>query len=597
MTPDPDQQRVIDAGPGYWLVQAGPGAGKSETVLNRFVRLVESGEDPADILALSFTSAAAKNLRDRAAKRLVRKMDTDRLAGWMTLHSFALQFAIREREQFPFPLEEHPLMPEAQSIKICWEAGKRFDCDPRRLKNYIGLQKRRGVRPIQAIREAEKEHKDEKLALAYKAYQNKMYEAKLLDFDSLLMEMLAVFRAKPEVLERHSPVWLSVDEAQDCSAQDWEIIRALSQKHGNMLAVGDGGQAVFGFRGSDTSIFRNLETMFPTVQKLYLGRNYRSTPEVVGLLRKAGPIPELAEKFYTTNPSGPEPVVVGYAGPADEAQAVVRYAQEHGTDGVAVLARTNRALRPIEDAFSMAGIKYRLLSKSGFWAQSEIRSSVAYLNCAIYESDWAVPAALRAPFWPAKYIRKDLLAKIKERPEGEPVVKFLREKTDDAVGRFVHFLDSLRKYRDLPARAAVEGVLRDLKAIEHYQDEGAPDNDPVDNLKELLRMSGKFSSLKEFLDWTRRVANSSKSKKAVSLGTIHSAKGLQWRTVFLIQCSEGVLPHSRAEDLESEKNCLFVAISRPERELYISYTGQPSRFLLPFLKKEDPPNAQVANVI
>ena len=177
MTPDPDQQRVIDAGPGYWLVQAGPGAGKSETVLNRFVRLVESGEDPADILALSFTSAAAKNLRDRAAKRLVRKMDTDRLAGWMTLHSFALQFTIREREQFPFPLEEHPLMPEAQSIKICWEAGKRFDCDPRRLKNYIGLQKRRGVRPIQAIREAEKEHKDEKLALAYKAYQNKMYEA------------------------------------------------------------------------------------------------------------------------------------------------------------------------------------------------------------------------------------------------------------------------------------------------------------------------------------------------------------------------------------------------------------------------------------
>jgi DNA helicase-2/ATP-dependent DNA helicase PcrA len=255
---------------------------------------------------------------------------------------------------------------------------------------------------------------------------------------------------------------------------------------------------------------------------------------------------------------------------------------------IAILARTNKALRPMEDALSTAGVKYRLLGKCGFWAQPEIRSIVAYLACAQFPSDFAVGTALRAPFWPSKYVKKtELAAKIKAKPEGELAINFLHRLSDDAVQKFVHFLDTLKRYRDLPAKDATAKILDELHVFEHYSEYGGdPDNDPTDNLKELGKIAARYSSLKEFLDYTRRATNSSKSKKAVILSTIHGAKGLEFDTVYLIQCNEGVLPHAKAESIEEESCVFFVACSRPERVLNISYTGQPSRFLLPFLKEE-----------
>jgi len=327
-----------------------------------------------------------------------------------------------------------------------------------------------------------------------------------------------------------------------------------------------------------------MDTMFPDTTVLYLAKNHRSTQEIVGFLREIGPDKELAARFHTDNLSGPEPVISHYAGPAEEARAIAATAGP----GCAILARTNKALRAAEDALSTAGVKYRLLGHCGFYQQPEIKAALGYLQCAVFPSDFAVGTALRSPFWPSKYIKKtEVAAKIKAKPEGELAINFLHRQSDDAVQKFVHFLDTLKKYRDLPAREAVSKILDDLHVFEHYVDYGGdPDNDPVDNLKEMQKVAARFSSLKEFLDYTRRVSAASKSKKAVILSTIHGAKGLEFDTVYLIQCNEGVLPHAKAESIEEEQCVFFVACSRPERVLNISYTGQPSRFLLPFLKEE-----------
>lgn len=327
-SPNPEQQAVIEAGEGVWQALAGPGSGKSFCLIERYVRLVQSGVDPEDILTVTFTNASAKSMRDRAAVRCPGLGEPSRTSGWMTLHSLAYRFTQQERELFPFPLDEQILCPEPQSIRMAWEAGKRYEVDPRRLKNFIGLQKRQSIRPIQAIRAAEKEHKDEKLALAYKFYETKMREAKVLDFDSLLMEMRHVLESNAEVRERWSYKYVQLDEAQDTDEQQFELLRLLTHKHGNLLAVGDVQQGLYGFRGARGDLFRTMGDIFPPTTVLYLARNHRSTKEIVGFLKEIGPDRDLAARFHTDNLSGPEPVITRYVGTAEEARAVVAQIQE-----------------------------------------------------------------------------------------------------------------------------------------------------------------------------------------------------------------------------------------------------------------------------
>jgi DNA helicase-2/ATP-dependent DNA helicase PcrA len=327
LTPNPEQQAVIDAGDGVFAVYSGPGSGKSFCLIHRYARLVQSGVSPDDILCVTFTAASAKSMRDRANDLLpVQKMD--RVSGWMTLHSLALKFVEQERANFPMELAEFPLCLEPQSNRLAWEAGKRYEVDPRRLKNFIGLQKRQSIRPIQAIRAAEKEHKDEKLALAYKYYETKMREAKVLDFDSLLMEMRQVLEANAEVRERWSYKYVQLDEAQDTDEQQFAILELLTRKHGNLLAVGDTQQGLYGFRGARGDLFLNMSLIFTGALVLYLAKNHRSTQEIVGFLKEIGPDKDLAARFHTDNSTGTRPIINHYAGPAEEARAVVAKIQE-----------------------------------------------------------------------------------------------------------------------------------------------------------------------------------------------------------------------------------------------------------------------------
>jgi DNA helicase II / ATP-dependent DNA helicase PcrA len=263
----------------------------------------------------------------------------------------------------------------------------------------------------------------------------------------------------------------------------------------------------------------------------------------------------------------------------------------------AILARTNLALRPFEQALTDAGIKYFLVGKSGFWAAPEVKAVLAYLGCCLYPADWLIAGAIRAPFWPTKFLPKTkLLAALKELHHGEAdpgkqayfnylarvPEQLVDHKNLSALRDFTSFVHSLSRYRDLKPDEALKHVITALKAVEYYHEEEAVDNDPVQNLVELTKLAARHSSIREFLDYTRRASAASKSKKGVALSTCHSAKGMEFGTVYLVQCSEGILPHAKATDLEEERNIYFVACSRAERKLVISYSGAQS----PFLSKE-----------
>jgi DNA helicase-2/ATP-dependent DNA helicase PcrA len=262
---------------------------------------------------------------------------------------------------------------------------------------------------------------------------------------------------------------------------------------------------------------------------------------------------------------------------------------------VAVLARTNLALRPIEQALSDQGIRYHLIGRSGFWSAPEVRAVLSYLGCVLYPADWLVAGAIRAPFFPSKFLPKTkLLAALKEQFQCETPGRqgayfayltkipetLVDHKNVGALSEFTHFLRSLIRYRDLPADEALKSVIQALKAVEYYRDEEAsPDNDPVANLSELVKLASRYQTIKEFMDYCRRASAASKGRKGVAVSTIHGAKGLEFHTVYLIGCQEGLMPHAKATDLEEERAIFFVGASRAERELKITYSGNPSPFL------------------
>lgn len=320
-----EQEVVVSLRSGHYSVMAGPGSGKTAVLVERYSQLINEGVSPDQILSLSFTSSAAKNLRDRVEAK-VGKLSGKRTSGALTFHSLGLSFTTQEAHEFPFKLAEFPLCPEPVALKLSGEAARRYEIDPRTLRPYISLQKRRRVNFSDAIKATEISGRDIKLALAYKDYQRRLRESETLDFDSLLYEMVELLEKKPDVRQRWLYDFCQIDESQDCCGLEWKLIELLST--GSLLAVGDAGQGVYGFRGSDPKLFLNMDQMFSGTKKFYLAQNYRSTSSLVDFLKTIGPVPDLAEKFHTSNDLGVPPEIFGFASPHDEANFVVNKIKE-----------------------------------------------------------------------------------------------------------------------------------------------------------------------------------------------------------------------------------------------------------------------------
>jgi len=313
---------VSDCRVGRFQCLAGPGSGKSSVLVYRLAALIQENISPDDLLSLSFTKIAATNLRDRV-ETLVGPLSINRTAGCLTFHSLALSFSQSERSEFSFELAEFPLAAEPTAIKVAFEAARRYETDPRNLRAAISLFKRRRIRPSQAIRDAELGGKvsEIKTALAYKAYDAKMRSEGVLDFDSLIYEMVEILDKKPAVRERWVRDWIQLDESQDMAKIEWDLVKLISGK--SLLAVGDVSQGLYSFRGGDSSLFANMSDMFPGTRTLFLSCNYRSSPEIIDFIRPHAATQDLAAKFHTPNSHGPVPVIRGFQNSAEESAWVV----------------------------------------------------------------------------------------------------------------------------------------------------------------------------------------------------------------------------------------------------------------------------------
>ena len=238
---NPEQEAVVQFREGFAAAYAGPGSGKSQCLTSRYARLIQEGVSPDQILSLSFTAVAAKNLRDRVESK-VGKLSINRTAGAVTFHSLALSFATQEAHEFSFKLAEFPLCPEPVANKLAGDAARRYEIDYRSLRSWVSLQKRFRRSPATCLKDAETTGRDVKLALGYKGYDKALKENGTLDFDSLLYEMVELLDKKPDVRKRWQYSYVMCDESQDCSKIEWELLKLITEKSKNLLAVGDPAQ-------------------------------------------------------------------------------------------------------------------------------------------------------------------------------------------------------------------------------------------------------------------------------------------------------------------------------------------------------------------
>jgi len=586
-------QRKAAMAEGIVRVLAAPGSGKTRTLTHRIAYLIAvKGIPPDRILALTFTRKAAKEMKDRL-KKLIGAKNARRL--WCsTFH--ALCFKILQKEGIKFKLLE-----EKRRLLLLKHAlaASGAELNLKEAEQFIGLAKNN----LRLLEDMANEARlspviAEKYAV-YKFYEEKKRQEGLFDFDDLQIETWRLFKHRPDILKKyqHQFIHILVDEVQDVNKVQFELLRLLVPPQNNLFVVGDDAQAIYHFRGAVPQYILQFEHYFPQAKTIKLEQNYRSTQHIVNLSNRlmAHSQLKISKQIWTNNKEGTPPRIIAAANREEEAFKVVQRIKElirQGTppEAIAVLYRTNYQSRPLEDNCIQFGVPYTVVGTTGFYLRKEIKDMTAYLRLiADFNDDEAFLQILNVP-------PRDL----------GPIVPLLQEKSIE-TGKSLYACLPLINYPSAEMRRRAErfyGIIKKLNGL--YQQgiynlsqivrevrrytgydaylglkQNAVDESHLDTLDEFCFSLIRFKDVGKFLAYLQIAQQEGRRKQGrrINLLTIHKAKGLEWPVVFLVGCSLGLLPHYKAHNLEEERRLCYVAITRAQERLFISYAGQPSPFL------------------
>lgn len=630
---NPQQREAVTAGPGPVLVLAGPGSGKTRVLTHRVAYLVrEVGVSPYHILAVTFTNKAAREMRQRLEKLLAGRVHGLSVG---TFHAMCARLLRREAEHLPFS-RDFVIYDESDQQALVRQALADLNLDEKRyrpatLLAAISKAKNELVTPEQYTPGS---YYGEVVRRVYERYQRLLLDNNALDFDDLLMHLVHLFQSRPDVLAKYQDLYqhILVDEFQDTDPSQYTLLRQLAEKHRNLFVVGDEDQSIYRWRGAD---FRNLMRFrqdFPEATTILLEQNYRSTQTILdaakGVIARN---PERTHKaLFTERGQGLKIVVHEAYNEVEEAQFIVEtiatlVARGEAQPGeCAVLYRTNAQSRVIEDAFIRAGLPYKLVGATRFYARKEIKDLIAYLRLAHNPHDSV--SLLRVLNVPPRGIGLRTEEQLREwaTQGGISLYQALKEFKD----RVERGMDSDQDAYLIPitvtpkARKALLDVLtlietwvaarESLKVVElidlilagtgyeRYIRDGTEEGEERwGNVLELrgVAASAPDASLSEFLEEVTLVSevdNLAEEGTAPSLLTLHAAKGLEFRVVFIAGMEEGLFPHQRsledAEALAEERRLCYVGMTRAKDRLYLlhafrrtlygeSGVGIPSRFL------------------
>lgn len=374
-----EQQACVDAVNGSFVVIAGPGTGKTTTLVQRYLSMLMKGIPSKDILNLTFTSTAAQNM-----VRKVGLINADEV--FRTFHSFCMELLKRERQHLPFNLCDTVIPVNLEDYTLLFDLVKAYPSvkNFRELKERISSWKRSNIEPDKAMDMSRGE--EYMYALAYRDYETQCREQGWLDFDSVIRETRQLLQTNEDVRGRWKRKYIAVDECQDTDVVQFEILKLLYD--GNIFVVGDENQLIYEWRSAQSGNLTKFSSLFPGTKSLYLGQNYRSTKRLVEFFKKILPVDNgLVDHMTTLNEEGQDPIFKKYADPMEEAYWVL--AQVDEPIKTAIIARTNRQLFEFQRVCTMRDIKYKILGKKDFWEQNEVKK---LLNLAKNEAS-AAPAS------------------------------------------------------------------------------------------------------------------------------------------------------------------------------------------------------------
>lgn len=573
------------------LVIAGAGSGKTKVLTTKIAYLIqEIGVAPFNILAITFTNKAAKEMKERVVSLLGPMAYQIQIS---TFHSFGLQI-VRENYELLGYKKEFTILDSDDSLLIIKKILKDMNLDiklynPRAIRNKISSAKNEMMSPNDLEKFSYSDY-DTKVVEVYREYQNKLEKNNSLDFDDLLLKPIELFNNNPDVLTKYQEKfqYILIDEYQDTNEVQYTLTKLLGKKSKNICVVGDESQSIYAFRGSNYKNILNFEHDYPESKIILLEQNYRSTKTILNAANDVikNNKQRKDKNLWTDNEVGDKIIYHKSSDEKDESKYVTGEITKLIDSGVSlndivVLYRTNAQSRNIEEAMLHANIPYKVIGSFYFYNRKEIKDLIAYLRL-IYNSDDDVSLTriINSP-------KRGIGAKTMEQLALKASISGMSIYDTIDSGKELKFKElivNLKKESEvLSLTELVDKVLEDTGLKKELESEGTLEAEArLENLEEFKSITKTFEdvngviSLSDFLSEISLVADVEEHKNnddVVTLMTMHSAKGLEFKYVFVIGMEEGIFPHSRCldsnDELEEERRLCYVAITRAKKKLWL----------------------------
>ncbi len=622
------QQEAVLTIEGPVMVIAGPGSGKTRVLTHRLAYMIAHGIKPYNIVALTFTNKAAREMKERI-ENLIGKHVKDLWIG--TFHSIFARILRREGGRLGYE-PDYSIYDKDDSKQLLKELIKSLDLPDELYKVNIVMSriselKNSMITPEEYMRRSDLMFEDasagrEDFGKLYLTYQKRLRSANAMDFDDLLLNMYLILQHFPDALYKYQNLfeYIMIDEFQDTNKVQYEIAKKLAGIHENIFVVGDDAQSIYAFRGANLENIFSFQKDFPDHKLIRLEQNYRSTQTIVeaanNLIKHN--TRQIHKRLWTTNPKGEKIRILRGEDESHEGRTIANdifervMRKHHKYSQFAILYRTNAQSRPIEEALRKQGIPYRIVGSLEFYKRKEIKDALAYLKVVINPHDDV--SLLRIINLPPRGIGKTTLEKLQiyaneknaslwETMKSAIKEKLFAERTLKAFDSFITMIEALRlKLKDNNAYDLAKEILERSGLIEHYKKVGKKDveqKERIENIESLLAGIKDFSEnedestltaeekeLPQLVRYLQSISlmtdydTAPENVDAVTLMTLHAAKGLEFDHVYISGVEEGFLPSylsaNDPEAIEEERRLFYVGITRAR--LSVTLTHARKRF-------------------
>ncbi len=634
---NPAQKQAVLQKDGPMIIIAGAGSGKTRVLTYRIAHLMNNGVDAFNILSLTFTNKAAREMKERIAS-VVGASEAKNL--WMgTFHSVFARILRAEADKLGFP-SNFTIYDTQDSVRLITAIIKEMGLDKDRYKAKQILSRissfKNSLITVRAyfnnsdLQEADLMASRPKVGEIYKEYVDRCFKSGAMDFDDLLLRTNEILAKFPDVLAKYQDRfrYILVDEYQDTNHSQYLIVRALADRFQNICVVGDDSQSIYSFRGANIQNILNFQKDYPDVKTFKLEQNYRSTKNIVNA---ANSVIEknktrLDKEVWTSNDDGERIKVMRTISDGEEGRFVAQSIFDNKmnlqlkNDQFAILYRTNAQSRAMEDALRKKNIEYKIYGGLSFYQRKEIKDVLSYLRLLINPND--EEALKRVINYPARGIGSTTIDKltIAANHYKKSIFEILKnlDKIDLKINAGTK--TKLQNFLNMILRLQIEGqtkdafeiadtVIKETRLIKDIEKDGTPEAvSRVENVQELLNgvkdfitdrtEEGEDASLTSYLEEVALYTDLDDDKKddtpRVSLMSIHQSKGLEYPYVYIVGLEENLFPSAMSmntrSELEEERRLFYVALTRAEKQAYLTYAqtryrwgkltdGEPSRFL------------------